>query len=127
MRLIDHTKLKQQVADQRQRLLELESDIASNNMPWDVDPELQDMTACELRSIMYKDLTPKEQARLNEMCVQEQEKELKVKITTETSLIWEISSLKKELQKSQIKLSHLESQQSVVKAVLNEKTATKRR
>ena len=61
---------------------------------------------------------------------EQQEKELKVKTSTETSLIWEVSSLKKELQKTQIKLNHLQTQQSAVKAVLHQddkKVATKRR
>ena len=77
-------------------------------MPWEVDPELQDMTPTELKSILGNDLEPREKARLNEMCVQELEKELKTKISAETSHIWQISSLTKELEKNKIKLNHLQ-------------------
>ena len=42
------------------------------------------------------------------MCVQELEKELKAKISAETSHIWQISSLTKELEKNRIKLNHLQ-------------------
>ena len=62
----------------------------------------------ELKSILGDDLTPREKSRLNEMCVQELEKELKAKISAETSHIWQISSLTKELEKNRIKLNHLQ-------------------
>ena len=80
-------------------------------MPWEADPELQEMTPTELKSILGDDLTPREKAKLNEMCVQELEKELKAKISAETSHIWQISSLTKELEKNRIKLNHLLQEQ----------------
>jgi hypothetical protein len=80
-------------------------------MPWEADPELQEMTPTELKSILGDDLTPREKAKLNAMCVQELEKELKAKISAETSHIWQISSLTKELEKNRIKLNHLLQEQ----------------
>ena len=80
-------------------------------MPWEADPELQEMTPTELKSILGDDLTPREKAKLNEMCVQELEKELKATISAETSHIWQISSPTKDLAKNRIKLNHLLQEQ----------------
>lgn len=77
------------------------------------------MTPTELRSILGHDLKPNEKARLNEMCVQELEKELKAKISAETSHIWQISSLTKELEKNRIKLNHLQQEQKTPKVGQN--------
>ena len=46
---------------------------------------------------------------MNELCVNELEKELRAKTATESSQIWEISNLKKELKKQQIKLQCYEN------------------
>ena len=53
------------------------------------------MTAVELRAILAEDLTEYQKAKLNSMCVQELEKELKTKTAAESSHIWEISNLQK--------------------------------
>ena len=49
---------------------------------------------------------------MNELCVNELEKELRAKTATESSQIWEISNLKKELKKQQIKLQCYESKKN---------------
>jgi chromosome segregation ATPase len=112
--------LEAEVGKHQKRINELESEVNEpiGQMPWDIDPELQDMTPMELRSILAKELTPKEKAKLNAMCVDELVKEMKSKTSNETSLIWEISTLKKELQKNKIKLSHLEDKKSVARGAL---------
>ena len=79
------------------------------------------MTAIELRTILDKELSKFQRAKLNEMCVTEMEKELKSKTATESSHIWEISNLKKELQKQKIKLQMYEKP----KEATNEKTDKK--
>ena len=99
-----------EVQNQQKQIDELKTaqEEESGPMPWELDPELQDMTPTELKSILGDDLTKNEKSRLNEMCVQELEKELKAKISAETSHIWQISSLTKELEKNRIKLNHLQ-------------------
>ena len=67
----------------------------SEDLPWETDPELREMTAVELRAILAEDLTEYQKAKLNSMCVQELEKELKTKTAAESSHIWEISNLQK--------------------------------
>jgi len=113
-RLTDRDALEVEVQNQQKQIDELKIEREENNgpMPWELDPELQDMTPTELKSILGDDLTPKEKSRLNEMCVQELEKELSAKISAENSHIWQISSLTKELEKNRIKLNHLQDNQS---------------
>jgi chromosome segregation ATPase len=117
----DRDALEVEVTKHHTRIAELEAEInvPIGQMSWEMDPELQDMTPMELRSILGKELTPHEKAKLNEMCVAELVKDMKVKTSNETSLIWEISTLKKELQKNKIKLNHLEDQRSVARALLD--------
>ena len=99
--------LEVEVQNQQKQIEDMKAeqvDALGAPMPWEADPELQEMTPTELKSILGDDLTPREKAKLNEMCVQELEKELKAKISAETSHIWQISSLTKELEKNRIKL-----------------------
>merc|ERR1711976_131024 len=97
------------------------SEPNNETLPWETDAELKDMTAIELRTILDKELSKFQRAKLNEMCVTEMEKELKSKTATESSHIWEISNLKKELQKQKIKLQMYEKP----KEATNEKTDKK--
>ena len=106
--------LEVEVQNQQKQIEDMKAeqvDALGAPMPWEADPELQEMTPTELKSILGDDLTPREKAKLNEMCVQELEKELKAKISAETSHIWQISSLTKELEKNRIKLNHLLQEQ----------------
>merc|ERR550532_2177807 len=110
-RLTDRDALEVEVQNQQKQIEDMKAeqvDALGAPMPWEADPELQEMTPTELKSILGDDLTPREKSRLNEMCVQELEKELKAKISAETSHIWQISSLTKELEKNRIKLNHLQ-------------------
>ena len=118
------------VETQKKRILELETALelnptesnASNGppMPWDIDPELEGMSAIELRSILNKELSPRERSRLNEMCVSELQKDLKTAQKELSKNIWEISSLKKDNQKLGVKIEILQKQQNVAKAVLDD-------
>ena len=106
--------LEVEVQNQQKQIEDMKAeqvDALGAPMPWEADPELQEMTPTELKSILGDDLTPREKAKLNEMCVQELEKELKAKISAETSHIWQISSLTKELEKNRIKLNHFLQEQ----------------
>ena len=75
------------------------------------------MTAIELRTILDKELSKFQRAKLNELCVAEMEKDLKSKTATESTHIWEISNLKKELQKQKIKLQMYEKPKEPEKTV----------
>merc|ERR1712029_1073819 len=92
---------------------------ATSEMPWDIDPELQDMSARELKAILGHDLTAREKIRLNEMVVVELEKDLKAAEANETRHIMDITSLKLELKKTTVKLNHLQNQRSKVKAAMD--------
>ena len=60
--------------------------------------------------------TEYQKAKLNSMCVQELEKELKTKTAAESSHIWEISNLQKELKKAKIKAQMNETNKNNKKA-----------
>ena len=65
----------------------------------------------ELRSILGKNLTSREKAKLNERCVLELQKELKSAQNLISQNVWEISNLKKECsKKAWISLSQAWSQ-----------------
>ena len=128
-RVKDRDALEVEVIKYQKRSKELEAEIESlgsgsqgGEMPWDVDPELQDMSARELKAILGNDLTAREKIKLNEMCVVELEKDLKAVESKETAYIMEITSLKTDLKKTTVKLNHLQSQRSAVKAALDEDT-----
>ena len=80
------------------------------------------MSARELKAILGNDLTAREKIKLNEMCVIELEKDLKAVESKETAYIMEITSLKTDLKKTTVKLNHLQSQRSAMKAVMEEET-----
>ena len=77
------------------------------------------MSGMELRSILGKSLSAREKSKLNERCVLELQKELKSAQTLISQNVWEISNLKKELQKREIKINHMESKQILVANVIN--------
>merc|ERR1712141_154712 len=100
----DYEKYKKDAENEMEKLMAKNAaNSKSEDLPWETDPELRDMSAVELRAILAEDLTEYQKAKLNSMCVQELEKELKTKTAAESSHIWEISNLQKELKKAKIK------------------------
>ncbi len=119
----DKAQLEEEVLKCQQQIKDLDfvaDGVNGGPMFWEKDEELKELSALELREIIGHELTPKEKAVLNEMCVAELEKDLKTKTTNETSLVWEIANLKKDLQKTTAKLSHLEQQREAAKYVLGD-------
>ena len=69
-----------------------------------------------------EDLTPVEKAKLNELCILDLEKELRLKSGQESKHIWEISKLKADLQRCKIMLEQSKAVQKKAKAALLEST-----
>jgi len=113
----DYEKYKKDAENEIEKLTAKNAaNSESEDLPWETDPELRDMTAVELRAILADDLTEYQKAKLNSMCVQELEKELKTKTAAESSHIWEISNLQKELKKAKIKAQMNETNKNNKKA-----------
>merc|ERR1712029_745898 len=112
-------ELENEIENMANNAINSASSGATSEMPWDIDPELQDMSARELKAILGHDLTAREKIRLNEMVVVELEKDLKAAEANETRHIMDITSLKLELKKTTVKLNHLQNQRSKVKAAMD--------
>ena len=56
-------------------------------MPWEVDDDLKSLTPMEVRDVVLDELTKKEKAKLNELCIEEMQQELMKKTTSENELV----------------------------------------
>jgi hypothetical protein len=56
-------------------------------MPWETDDDLKSLSPMEVRDVVLDELTPKEKARLNELCIEEMKQELLKKTTSENELV----------------------------------------
>ena len=63
-------------------------------MPWEVDDDLKSLTPMEVRDVVLDELTKKEKAKLNELCIEEMQQELMKKTTSENELVsWDKQTL----------------------------------
>ena len=70
--------------------VEREEDEAESNpglMPWETDDDLKSLSAVSVREVIWDELSLKEKAKLNELCIDEMQKEILKMSTSENELV----------------------------------------
>ncbi len=66
-----------------------QDDVESNPglMPWEADEDLKSLSAVDVREIIWDELSTEQKAKLNELCIDEMQKEIFKKSTSENELV----------------------------------------